>query len=96
MGKNSRAKRQRRQYPSAPTTPPPEVAEAVDRACESDRIWFELHPEAEYRERPEVVGEFWPKPPLRVDFVLVFQVQPGVRLRYAMFRLPVPETERVQ
>jgi hypothetical protein len=96
MGKSSRAKRQRRQCPPAPTTPPPEVAEAIDRASESDRTWFELHPEAEYRERPEVDGEFWPKPPFRVAFVLIFQVRPGVRARYAMFRLPLQGTERIQ
>lgn len=76
--------------------PPPEFAEAIDRASEGDRIWFELHPDAEYRERPPIDGEFWPHQFTRADFVLVHQIRPGFRVRTPMVWLTGPGMERIQ
>jgi hypothetical protein len=55
---------------------------ATDTASEDDRVWFEQHPEAEYRMRPALCGEM---PDLREgDSICVIQVEPGVRVRYAL------------
>jgi len=56
---------------------------AIDRACESDRLWFKHHPGHSHRVRQRVAGEFGPHEaeagpgPL----VVVTQVRPGLRLR---------------
>ena len=77
-------------------SPPAAVAAALERASEGDRIWFELHPGEDERHRLPVDGEFWPQKLARVDLVVVFQIQPGFRMRYPMVRLSLPGTERIQ
>jgi hypothetical protein len=76
--------------------PPPEVAAVLDRASETDRIWFEQHPGENVRHRLPVEGEFWPHSPIWVDLVLVFQVRPGFRHRLPLVRLSGPGTEQIQ
>jgi hypothetical protein len=52
--------------------------EAVDRASEQDRLWFDAHPEATVYLRPEIPGEF---PNGASQTVLVTQIRPGIRQR---------------
>jgi hypothetical protein len=55
---------------------------AIDRACESDRVWFEQHPDNDVRIRPLMAGECLPfDDPSGQVMVLVRQLRPGVRLR---------------
>ena len=81
-----------------PITDPNEIAviqehtdpDAVDRACDLDRAYFEQHPAAESYERDQVQGEFpparLPAPPpgfrwqVRIE---VTQLAPGLRVRRA-------------
>jgi len=97
VGKQSRAKRQRRQRTPTPVTPPPEIAAAIDRIVADDRDWFDLHPGSKERIRPAAPGEFWPTfDSTNVKYVIVRQVRPGFRLRLPALRLHLPGTERVQ
>ena len=54
-------------------------SEAIERASELDRVYFEQHPgETEYV-RPIVPGEFPPE--VDANNVMVTQVTPGIRVR---------------
>jgi hypothetical protein len=59
---------------------PSPFSELIDRVCDTDRKWFELHPDRNTRLRIHVPGEFWPWNPGR-GMVYVFRVAPGVRIR---------------
>jgi len=96
MGKQSRTKRERRQQAHKPLQPPPEALASLDRITTEDRLWFEAHPRAEERIRPPAPGEFWPINSATVAYVIVHQVQPGLRLRLPICRIAKSETERVQ
>jgi hypothetical protein len=54
--------------------------DAVDRASEHDRLWFEKHPGAMKRTRPLIPGEFEDSKAGR-GMVNVRCVRPGVRVR---------------
>jgi hypothetical protein len=69
----------------------PRTETAINRASESDRLWFEKHPGVDTRTRPYIPGEFTPPgeddplPSLPDDqtsiLVDVVQVRPGQRVR---------------
>ncbi len=97
MGKKSKAKRPTRHKLPPITTPPPEIAAAIDRVSADDRDWFALHPGEDQRTRPAAPNEFWPTfDSACVKYVIVKQVQPGFRLRFPILRINLPERERVQ
>jgi len=52
--------------------------EAVDRASEQDRLWFDAHPAANVYLRSEIPGEF---PSGAPQMVIVTQIRPGIRQR---------------
>ena len=56
-------------------------ASATEKASESDREWFLLHPKATYRIRPYIAGEFGREVPPTTSRVLVEQIQEGMRTR---------------
>lgn len=57
-------------------------AEAVDRASEADRLWFEAHPGVNVYVRPLVEGEFPPSPNCPpIIGVCVEQLHRGFRIR---------------
>ena len=61
--------------------------DAVDRASERDRRYFERHPEATSYERRYIMGEFAPGIPYPMpDAVKVTQVFPGMRVRQTVYR----------
>ena len=69
----------RRNYP-APDFP--HASEAIERASEDDRCWFEANPEYSWRIRPMVHGEFGRyQHEIKGTFVRVVQVRPGIRVR---------------
>lgn len=60
--------------------------EAVERASESDRLWFERHPHSSPRLRLRIPGEFGPEEAaagslVEYPYVCVVEVHAGVRLR---------------
>lgn len=61
--------------------------DALDTASEDDRLWFEAHPHRQHRVRPYISGEGaqgQPDPTPRHGhglFIVVRQLQPGVRVR---------------
>ncbi len=61
--------------------------DALDTGSEGDRLWFEAHPHRQHRVRPYIPGEGPPgqhDPAPRLGhglFVVVRQLQPGVRVR---------------
>lgn len=66
----------------SPTTdsPPDVIPEIRDAASENDREWFEAHPERTCRVRHAIVGEL----PNGPRWVVVFQIEPGARIRTAL------------
>lgn len=60
---------------------------ALEAASEADRLWFEAHPHRQHRIRPYIPGEGPPGHPDPVPrpghgmFVVVRQLQPGLRMR---------------
>jgi len=56
-------------------------ASATEKASESDREWFLLHPKDTYRIRPYIAGEFGREVPPTTSRVLVEQIQTGMRTR---------------
>jgi hypothetical protein len=96
MGRKARSKRQGRQSLPPTIELPPRIADVIDRASEGDRVWFELHPDADVRRRPPIEGEFWPQELTSVTHVLVYQVRPGLRIRFPVLRLTIPESEMIQ
>jgi hypothetical protein len=58
---------------------------AVERASDSDRLWFERHPGSRVRLRPMIAGEFdvsgIPADLPADGWVRVRQLAPGVRVR---------------
>lgn len=65
---------------------------AIDRASESDKLYFEQHPDREVRLRRPLPGEFGPyADESLIAFVRVDKVRDGTRLRTTIFwvgRLP--------
>ncbi len=62
----------------------------MDRASESDRLFFERNPDERVRMRPRIDGEFGPNEyaaPPDAAWTLVVQLAPGVRDRrpFALF-----------
>src|SRR5512139_1255836 len=69
--------------------------EVEDRASESDRLWFYVHPDRSYRIRPRLPGELAGGG----DHILVYQVTRGVRIRRPVrFTMPctVDDDVRIQ
>lgn len=75
-------------------TYPPTAAqkEAIKLASESDRRWFVAHPERNHRLRRAVFAEA-PAHPDLLTFVLVKQIEPGVRARAVIYAASVPPCE---
>ena len=71
-----------------------EAGEAIDRACESDRLWFERHPGESVRIRPLMSGEFAPFADPVESLMLVRQLFPGSRLRTPLPLLGVGHGQR--
>ena len=60
----------------------PTASEATERASESDRLWFEAHPNQNHRLRPIIDGEFGRvHHKIKENFVAVEQIRPGYRIR---------------
>lgn len=59
------------------------LVSAIERASESDRLWFEKQSERDVRIRPLVSGEFGSLGEPEASLMLVLQVAPGVRARCA-------------
>jgi hypothetical protein len=53
----------------------------IDAVCETDRRFFENHPEAQSYMRPAVPGEHWPVAVPSGAWVCVVRLGPGVRAR---------------
>jgi hypothetical protein len=53
----------------------------IDKVCDSDRLYFEEHPEVSERLRLAVPGEFWPYIYPDDCWVRVIFLAPGVRKR---------------
>jgi hypothetical protein len=68
---------------------PPHYRDAIERASESDRIWFEDHPDRVVRRRPPVRGEFGPfVDNATIAFVRVDKIRDDTRLRSIIWRPP--------
>jgi hypothetical protein len=63
---------------------PPAAREAIARADELDRLYFDLHPDAEEYERTPLVNEAWPHDTTRSARVQVFQ-QWGCKIKARLF-----------
>ena len=59
---------------------PEPYSSSVDRVCDSDRRYFEDHPEASSFMRAAVPGEFYPET-FNCRFVVVRKLLPGMRAR---------------
>lgn len=64
-----------------PILAPDREGKIIDHACESDRIYFETHPEKRERLRLSIPGEFWPLEYPDNTWVRVYFVEPGLRIR---------------
>jgi hypothetical protein len=66
---------------------PPHYRDAIERASESDRLWFERHPDRHVRLRALIPGEFGPLVDEATVFVVrVDKVRGDTRLRSAISR----------
>lgn len=75
-----------------PCPPTAVQKEAIEQASDADRRWFLAHPERNHRMRRAVFAEA-PAHPDLLTFVLVKQIEPGVRCRTVVYATSAPPYE---
>jgi hypothetical protein len=65
---------------------------AAARVSQDDATWFAIHPKRNYRLRPVMAGEdLWG---FGINFVAIYQLRPGTRMRMHCAGCMPPDSER--